>query len=251
MHGVSRVIANRSLPTGREPGYVQIQRYLLSLASGGDGAQTRLPTEAELQQRFGVSRATVQRAFVELVLRGVVVREPGRGSFLVDGRRPQMRLLPEAEGVDSWSTGGKDSVGSVRELKLEIPPADLASEFGVGPGVQLCYLDRVRYVDGRSFSWDRRWVRTEAWDVLVQSDLRRESLVSALAGTLMAPARGEFVIRAGSASVDESAVLELSQDSPVVRRHLSFSDRSDHMVIVGDSSYASRDVGYRITVHVG
>jgi DNA-binding GntR family transcriptional regulator len=51
------------------------------IASGRYPDGTRLPTEAELVARHGLSRQTVRRAFQDLVAEGVVYRVPGRGSY--------------------------------------------------------------------------------------------------------------------------------------------------------------------------
>ena len=47
-------------------------------------AGTRLPTEVELAARFTVNRHTVRRAIADLVARGLVRVEQGRGTFLQD-----------------------------------------------------------------------------------------------------------------------------------------------------------------------
>src|SRR5438034_9703795 len=54
---------------------------------------TMLPSEADLQRRFNVSRATVRQAVQELAFAGVVKRQQGRGTFVAGP--PLERALPE------------------------------------------------------------------------------------------------------------------------------------------------------------
>ena len=73
------------LEAGPIPLYSQIQRFLRDQISVGalpPGAA--LPTEAELCDRFGVSRITVGKALNGLVANGLVVRQRGRGTFVAD-----------------------------------------------------------------------------------------------------------------------------------------------------------------------
>jgi GntR family transcriptional regulator len=54
-----------------------------AIARGQFGEGDRLPTEAELSDRYDLSRQTVRRALQELVAEGLVFRVRGRGTFPV------------------------------------------------------------------------------------------------------------------------------------------------------------------------
>jgi GntR family transcriptional regulator len=65
------------------PLYYQIQRNLLEqIESGTLSPGAEIPTEKELMERYGVSRATVRRALDDLVRQGYITRQQGRGSFV-------------------------------------------------------------------------------------------------------------------------------------------------------------------------
>src|SRR5450631_2267039 len=59
----------------------------------------KLPSEAQLSRTFGASRLTVARALNELEAAGSLVRKPGSGSYVSQGRngsgRPFGLLIPE------------------------------------------------------------------------------------------------------------------------------------------------------------
>ncbi|MEU6372545.1 GntR family transcriptional regulator [Streptomyces sp. NPDC046909] len=66
----------------RESTYVRLARELRTAILRHDYPDgVRLPTEAELAERHGISRQTVRRAFQDLVAEGLVSRVPGRGTF--------------------------------------------------------------------------------------------------------------------------------------------------------------------------
>lgn len=70
-------------PASIEPRYAAIKSYLLdAIRSGELRAGDRVPSEADLVTRFGVSRMTANRALRELQAVGVVVRRAGVGSFI-------------------------------------------------------------------------------------------------------------------------------------------------------------------------
>jgi len=82
---------------GRRPKYLQIVESLrASIAAGQYRNGSRLPSEAELVRKFGVSRMTVVKAMQHLQNEGVLVRRAGSGSFATsggEGQKPVFGLL--------------------------------------------------------------------------------------------------------------------------------------------------------------
>jgi DNA-binding transcriptional MocR family regulator len=93
------------------------------------GAGSRLPSYRELQERFRLSPATVQRLVADLARRGLVVTRPGSGTFIAE-RRATARAAEV-----SWQTlalGSRPGLGADLEQLVEPPPRDaiaLASGF--------------------------------------------------------------------------------------------------------------------------
>ncbi|HMG63793.1 MAG TPA: GntR family transcriptional regulator, partial [Streptosporangiaceae bacterium] len=92
-------------------------------------AGSRLPSYRELQQRYRLSPATVQRLLADLARRGLVVTRPGSGTFTA-ARRPAARPADI-----SWQTpalGSRPSLGADLERLIEPAPTGsiaLASGF--------------------------------------------------------------------------------------------------------------------------
>src|SRR5712692_2044984 len=82
---------------------------------------SRLPSYRELQQRYRVGPATVQRMLAELSGRGLLVTRPGSGTYTVPRR-------PAAAAADvSWQTlalGSRAGLGADLERIVEPAPAD-------------------------------------------------------------------------------------------------------------------------------
>lgn len=71
--------------SGDEPLYAVIKHYVLDAVRAGTMRPgDRVPSEAELVERFGVSRMTANRALRELQAEGVVTRRAGVGSFIAE-----------------------------------------------------------------------------------------------------------------------------------------------------------------------
>lgn len=104
----------------------------------------RLPTEAELASRHGVSRQTVRRAFQDLVAEGMVYRVPGRGTFAGqrDGRRDERYLRQFGSIEDLMGLALDTSMRLVTPLRGQVN-VDAAGRLRL-PTDRVCTLAFVR-----------------------------------------------------------------------------------------------------------
>ncbi|MHB8962909.1 MAG: GntR family transcriptional regulator [Saccharofermentanales bacterium] len=78
-----RIHESRAKTMGTEYLYIQIiESIMKGIADGSLNSSSRLPTEAELSDQFGVSRITSKKALDELAKRGVIIRHRRLGSFI-------------------------------------------------------------------------------------------------------------------------------------------------------------------------
>ena len=122
----------------------QIYHYILDEALE-PGA--KLPSERELIGRLGFSRATVQRAILDLEQEGLVFRMSRRGTFVADPRlhKSMNRLIGFASEVRAM--GG---VPGTRLLAFELIEArgTLCEKLGLKEGEGVYYAERLRLKDG-------------------------------------------------------------------------------------------------------
>ena len=114
---MSSLVQGRPEERARLPLYVQVADWIRAeIARERLEPGTMLPSEADLQRRFDVSRATVRQAVQELAFAGVVKREQGRGTFVAVP--PLERALPELTSF-SEHLASKGLVSSSRLINWE------------------------------------------------------------------------------------------------------------------------------------
>jgi GntR family transcriptional regulator, arabinose operon transcriptional repressor len=92
--GKAEIDADEPEQTNGQPKYVRIMESLRAdLTSGQYRTGARLPSEAELVRKFGVSRMTVIKAIRQLQQEGLLVRRTGSGTFAASGREEEGRVF--------------------------------------------------------------------------------------------------------------------------------------------------------------
>lgn len=129
------------------PHHRRIYEHLLyQIQHGGLNPGDTVPTERELQERFGVSRVPVRQALARLEAEGLIRRTPGRGTEVLHPRvGPMVRL----SGFAHFYNRMADQISS-RILAVETVPAEaeVADHLGLPPGAPVLQVQRLRLVQG-------------------------------------------------------------------------------------------------------
>jgi GntR family transcriptional regulator len=140
----------------------QIARWLEELIlSRRLGPGERLPSEATLVERLGVSRVTVRLAIDDLVSRDFVTRSHGKGSFVSS---PMVRhdILSEQGFFDIVLAKAPKPEVRLLAFAPVVPPKKIAALFELALGQKAMRLDRLFLSVGRPVAFGENWLTPDA-----------------------------------------------------------------------------------------
>jgi GntR family transcriptional regulator len=129
------------------PLYVKIREALREEITQGQLPRgTKLPSEADLAKKYGVSRMTVRQGIADLIDEGYLYRRHGVGTFVAFPHieRDHSRLtnffeVSESKGIHAWA----------RVLSVDVIPAKqhVAKALGLAEGEKVIRIQTLRYTD--------------------------------------------------------------------------------------------------------
>lgn len=129
------------------PLYHQISQIILNqIEQGIFKPGTKLPSESELIECFGVSRITIRSALAELIDEGVINSIKGKGSFVASPKA--LYTADDHYGFTrSCQIAGKTASTKVLDINLVYPPQSIASFLNVDVSDKVIMIQRLRYVN--------------------------------------------------------------------------------------------------------
>lgn len=124
----------------------QIRNILRSNIRSGLLKPGDVTSEQELAAEFGVSRITIRSALARLAREGLVVRVPGRGTFIADLRKlePQSALTSFSENMTAL---GKHPAHRTLAVAETAATPEAAAALQVEPGDPLLAIERLLLAD--------------------------------------------------------------------------------------------------------
>ena len=199
--------------------FARVKQHLLdALAAGRYPPGARMPSEAELVARFGVSRMTAGRALRELQASGLVERVQGVGSFAAQLHKVSSTLTIRdlQEEVEARGHRHQALLKFKREQRAG---ADVALRLGVPAGTPLFHTLIVHLENGVPLQCEDRWVNPAAAPGYMAVDFSRTTPTRYL--LQVAPLwQAQYTIEAAAPTAQEARLLGIAPSEPclVVQR---------------------------------
>lgn len=207
------------------------------ITSGALKPGDQLPTEHELEVRYGVSRVTVRQALRDLVQEGLLVRHRARGTFV---SLPQMdkALRSAASFTNDMKARGLTPGGQVLRFDEMEAPERVAQALGLAPHTPVVYLERLRLANGEPLALQWNCLESARFPDLLAADLNDRSLYEFL-GTHF-----EVFIMAGRRTIEGivadrrvAQVLDVHEGAPLLRLGGTNLDQGGRPVEYGETLY--------------
>ncbi|MEW5812785.1 MAG: GntR family transcriptional regulator [Actinomycetota bacterium] len=234
------------------PAYQVLREQLRQeIRAGAYAGGVRLPTEAELAARHGLSRQTVRRAFQDLVAEGMVYRVPGRGSYAGESGRRYLRRLGSIDDLMSLSDDTTMEVLDGLRRRVDI---DAASRLRLDGDVVHTVVFR-RLHDGVAFGHTVVHLPPEVAAVVVDSaDLctgaqSPNTVIGLLEPHLSSPiAEAAQSITVSSADARAAAAVGCAEGHPMLRVDRLYRDADGRAVELAVSHFLPEQYTYRVTL---
>ncbi len=230
------------------PLYYQLKEIFRSWIISGEFSENgRFPSENELQERFGVSRVTVRRALSELVNEGFLIREQGRGSFVVRPRvQDQLRRLTSF--TEDMQLRGLATESRILDFRM-VHDEEVARKMEIPQDEELVQLRRLRLVEGEAIAIQNAFVRHRFCPGILERGLLEGSLYKTLEESYgLRLGRAIQTVEAKPADEYEARLLALEVGQPVlVLERLTFLADGNPIEYVRSIYHGDR---YRFTVEL-
>lgn len=228
--------------------YIQLSEKLIEKINNMNVGDL-LPSERKLTELYNVSRTTVRLALDNLETRGYILRQHGKGSFVVDYHKSLINLSEMYSFTEQMKSIGKDS--STKLISLSIVETDeKLSEIFFKNEQKLIKLVRLRSSDSVPMMYEESYIPYNKFSTISKEDINNRSLYDIFKedfSEVVKLAQEEF--SAGIASKEVAQQLELNSHSAVLHIYRKTVNIKNEIIEYTESKARADKFSYR-TIHL-
>jgi GntR family transcriptional regulator len=200
------------------PIHQQLEDILRARIAGGEwSASQRMPSDNDLNRTYGLSRMTVRGVLTKLTSEGLIVRVPGKGTFIAP--RKISAVSPAYQGIrEQLEVLGYDISTKLVSIERTTPPSPVRDRLGLAATEEVYAIVRLRSVDGKPLSLHRSYVPARLAPALDTFDVVDEQLCVVLEKRFGLPMhRVVEDLEAVAVRGSDATVLDLRKGDPVLQ----------------------------------
>lgn len=203
--------------------YEEIAAYLRDLAERS-APEARMPSDAELCERFDVSRMTARQAVQELVNDGIVYRKRGHGTFR-SPRRIQRLLGSPLSFTENMRRRGLIASSRLLEFGPVRPASEDVSALGIEEDQTVLVVERLRFGGDQAMAIERAII-TPVCAGFEAEEVVEGSLHDVFERLGHSPVRAHATVSARRATKRERELLSLPSGGVVLVERRVISDQN-------------------------
>ena len=175
-----------------------------------------IPSELELSSRYKISRMTARKAVDQLVIKGLVFRRSGKGTFVSIEKVPYAPYSLRSF-AQTMEKSGKKVTTKVLDRRIIQATKQIASNLLIHPNDEVVYLNRLRFVNSTPMAINDAYLPYPKFSSVLDIDLKHSSLTRIMEDILGETlSYSEDIIEASVANQREAALLDIEINAPVI-----------------------------------
>lgn len=198
------------------PEHVRVEQQLVSdMRAGILSPGTRLPTEAQLMERFNVCISTIREAVHNMRERGLIEVRASRKICVVQPKITQ-ELVGLTGFVEDMQALGMQATARVIDKKIVAADETVARQLQLRKGDPVVRIQRVRIGDGLPLSFDETFLLRSVGEKIMNDDLVTIQIFTLLEEKYNTPLiEAEYNMEAVSCPRSVAQALKIRIGSPV------------------------------------
>lgn len=210
------------------PLYYQLMQILRkNIENGYFKPGAYIPTEEQLQEKFGVSRSTVRKALLELVHQGYLERRRSKGT-IVAGVKLQENLQNLCSFTEQFISNNVQLITRILSFKTIQATEKVANNLQINLGDSVHFMERLRMIEEVPVAFERWYAPENIFPGLSDSMFSTSGLGQSTYFILfqnygLKVTKAEDLLSPTSLKPDEARILCVDQDVPaLLRTRISF-----------------------------
>lgn len=236
------------------PVYRQVETLLRERIEQGElKVGERLPSEAELCRRWGISRITVRQALTELTREDLLERVPGKGTFVRSAQLQVARLTRLSGFGENMRALGLEPGYKTLRAETEHAPGEVVARLQ-DTGATAFVIERTLMASeepmGLHTSYLPLWVVSRMPEGSITKEaLNRGSLYQAIEKTGLKIYRADETVEPSVARSEEAERLALEEGELVLKVKRTVFDNEERPVEYVILTYRADRYSYRVQLH--